>query len=102
MSQDKRITLYNSNAVAQYQTISTTTSSQQSAAISADRILITSGVQTHFVAFGSNPSAAVTANTICIPADTTLMFEFISGNKVAVKTLTSTGHLSIVALDLAS
>jgi hypothetical protein len=102
MSQDKRVTLYNSNAVAQYQTIATTVTSQQSDAILADRILITSAVQTHFVAFGSNPSATTTTNTVCIPANTTLMFEFTSNNKVAVKTLTSTGHISIVALDSTS
>jgi hypothetical protein len=99
MSVDKRITLYDNNGDPRWQTIDTTTSSQQSTAITANRILITSAVQTHFVAFGANPSAATTANTVCIPVGEMMFFDFVPGNKVAVKTLTSTGHISISVID---
>jgi hypothetical protein len=99
MSVDKRVTLYDDNGGPRWQTISTTTSSQQSTAISANRILITSAIQTHFVAFGADPNATTTANTICIPAGEMLFFDFVSGQKVAVKSLTSTGHISISVID---
>ena len=81
---------------AKFQTISTSNTSVQSTAITARRILITTGSQTTFVEFGANPTASVT--DFVIPADSQMIFNFKSGNKVAVFT-SSQSYTSILDLD---
>jgi len=81
---------------AKYQTISTNGSSVASSAITARRILITTGTQATYVDFGSAPTAAVT--TYVIPANSQMIFNFKSGNKVAVYTVTQS-YTSILDLD---
>lgn len=79
-----------------FQTISTNNASVQSAAITARRILVTTGSQTTFVEFGSNPTASVI--DFVIPANSQMIFNFKSGNKVAVFT-SSQSYTSILDLD---
>lgn len=81
---------------AKYQTISTSNSSVASNAIVARRILVTTGPQTTFVAFGSAPTAS--AASYVIPANSQMIFNFKSGNKVAVFTA-SQSYTSILDLD---
>ena len=81
---------------AKYQTISTNGSSVASSAISARRIMITTGTQATYVDFGSTPTAAVT--TYVVPANSQMIFNFKSGNKVAVYTATQS-YTSILDLD---
>lgn len=91
---DKKIALYtNGNSI--FQTISTTTSSQQSTAIVGGRVLITSSTG-HYIDFGTNPTA--TTSSFYLPADTLMQFNFESGQKIAVRTVSGTGILSIVNL----
>jgi hypothetical protein len=80
-----------------YQTISTTTSSQQSAAITARRIMITTGNLTQYVQFGTSP-VVTTGNGFVIPSNTTMLFNFRSGDKVAVVS-TAASSMSITDLD---
>jgi hypothetical protein len=79
-----------------YQTISTNNSSVQSTAITARRILITTGSQTTYIEFGTNPTASVTKYVV--PANTQMIFNFKIGNKVAVFTA-SQSYTSILDLD---
>ena len=81
---------------AKFQTISTNNASVQSTAITARRILITTGGQTTFVEFGANPTASVV--DFVIPANSQMFFNFKSGNKVAVFT-SSQSYTSILDLD---
>lgn len=81
---------------AKFQTISTNNSSVQSSAITARRILITTGTQPSYIEFGSNPTASVA--DFVVPANSQMIFNFKSGNKVAVFT-TSQSYTSILDLD---
>jgi len=81
---------------ANFQTISTNGSSVQSTAITARRILITTGSQTTFVEFGTNPTASVV--DFVIPANSQMIFNFKTGNKVAVYTANQS-YTSILDLD---
>lgn len=81
---------------AKFQTISTNGSSVQSTAITARRILITTGSQTTFVEFGANPTAS--AVDFVVPANSQMIFNFKTGNKVAVYTA-SQSYTSITDLD---
>lgn len=81
---------------AKFQTISTNNASVQSTAITARRILVTTGSQTTFVEFGANPTASVV--DFVVPANTQMIFNFKSGNKVAVFT-SSQSYTSILDLD---
>jgi len=92
---DKKIALYTDGG-ALFQTLSTTTSSQQSSAIDGNRILITTNAA-HYIAFGTNPTA--NSSGFLLPAGVALQFNFTSGEKVAAATLTGSGILSIVNLD---
>jgi hypothetical protein len=93
---DKKIALYR-DGVATFQTLSTTTASSQSTAIAADRIMIVTSAP-HFIEFGTNPTA--TTSSFVLPADTPLQFHFVRGEKVAARSHSGTGHLTIVDLDL--
>jgi len=79
-----------------YQTLSTNNASVQSTTISARRILITTGSQPTYIEFGINPTAGVTK--FVVPANSQMIFNFRSGNKVAVYTATQS-YTSIIDLD---
>lgn len=81
---------------SKHQTISTSNTSVASNAIEARRILITTGPVTTFIKFGSAPTAAAT--DYVVPANSQMIFNFKSGNKVAVFTA-SQSYTSIVDLD---
>jgi len=80
-----------------YQTISTSATSQQSAAITARRIMMTTGNLTHYVQFGTSP-VVTTGNGFVIPSNTSMLFNFRTGDKVAV-VATAASSCSIVDLD---
>ena len=79
-----------------FQTISTNGASVQSTAISSRRILVTTGPVTTFIEFGTNPTAGAT--DFVVPANSQMIFNFKSGNKVAVYTA-SQSYTSILDLD---
>jgi len=79
-----------------YQTISTNGVSVVSNAITARRILITTGAATTFVEFSTTPTASVT--DFVVPANSQMIFNFKTGNKVAVYTATQS-YTSILDLD---
>lgn len=93
---DKKINLYNTDGTKKYQTLATSTGSSQSTAVLASRILLVSAAD-HFVEFGDNPTAATTG--FVIPANAPMQFNFVGGQKVAARTHSGNGHLSIVDLD---
>jgi hypothetical protein len=98
---DKKISLYVVNvngatSTAKYQTIATTTTSAQSTAVSSSRIIIV-GSAAHFIAFGTDPIA--TTSSFVLPADTPMQFNFVSGDKIAARTHSGSGYISIVDLD---
>ncbi len=93
---DKRINLYYTDGTKKFETLATSTNSSQSAAISASRILLVSATD-HYVEFGDNPTADATG--FVIPANAPMQFNFVAGQKVAVRTHSGNGHLSIVDLD---
>ena len=100
MSLDKRITLYANTTTSKYITLETTTVAQ-TATINASRIMISSAVNTHLMAFGTNPNVNTAANCIVIPAGQTLLFNFVSGEKITIKAIPSggNGHVTIVDMD---
>ena len=69
-----------SSGTATYQTIATGGTSAQTTAITARRIMITTGGQTTFIAFGTNPTAVVNSS-FQMPANTTMLFNFRTGDK---------------------
>ena len=81
---------------AKYQTISTNNTSVQSSAITGRRIMITTGIQATYIEFGTNPSAGVTKYVV--PANSQMIFNFKTGNRVAVFTATQS-YTSILDLD---
>ena len=74
-------------------------SSAQSSAITTQSGLIRISVKgTHaHVAFGSNPTA--TEESFLINTDTSEIFTFVSGHKVAFLKTSGTGEINICALD---
>ena len=99
MSLDKRITLYANTVTSKYVTMETTLNAQ-TATITASRIMITSAVNAHVIAFGTNPNLTTATNCMIIPANQTLLFNFVSGEKIAVKCITAGGgHVTIVDMD---
>ena len=74
-------------------------SSAQSSAITTGSGLIRIAVKgTHaHVAFGSNPTA--TEESFLINTDTSEIFSFVSGHKVAFLKTSGTGEINICALD---
>lgn len=79
---------------ANFQTIAVSGTSAQSAAITARRIVITTNTLAVFVKFGTNPTA--TTSDYLVPANTTMYFNFKTGDKVAV---ISSGNTSISIVD---
>lgn len=79
---------------AKFQTLSVTSSSGASSAITARRILITTNTIPVFVAFGSAPTA--TTSSFLVPANTVMAFNFKTGDKVAAIAASNT---SISILD---
>jgi hypothetical protein len=82
---------------AKYQTLQTTTTSTVSSAIAARRILITTGNVAQSVQFGTAPGVT-NSNGFVIPSNTSMIFNFKSGNKVAVIS-TAASQMSILDLD---
>ena len=85
------------NSTAKYQTLSTSGTQANSAAITARRIMITTGNLAHHVQFNTSPWVT-TANGFCIPANTSMMFNFTTGDKVGVITV-GASSMSILDLD---
>lgn len=96
MSQYYTIQTLDGNDSVKYQTISTNNSVSTSTAITARRILITTGSVPTYIEFGTAPNAGVTK--FVVPANNQMIFNFKSGNKVAVFT-TAQSYTSIVDLD---
>jgi hypothetical protein len=96
MSQYFTIQTLDGTDAVRFQTISTNNASVQSTAITARRILITTGTQPTYIEFGTNPTASVA--DFVVPANSQMIFNFKSGNKVAVYTATQS-YTSILDLD---
>ena len=99
MALDKRITIANT-VTSTYITLETTTVAQ-TVTVNASRIMISSAINTHLMAFGTNPNLTTATNCMIIPAGQTLLFNFVSGEKIAIKAIPSggNGHVSIVDMD---
>ena len=89
---DKVIPAY-ANGTPSFQTLITSTANT-STAINASRILITAGAYAQFVEFGTAPTA--TTASFCIPANNTLQFNFVSGQKVSALGHQAGGYVTIV------
>ena len=96
---DKRITAYDSTGTRKFQTLVTTSVAGTSTAITANKILLIGSLQAHFVQFGANPVATASTASFVLPANTTMMFNFTSGQKVGVVSHTGTAYLTIVDMD---
>lgn len=92
---DKKLSLYDVDGNAKFQTLGTSATSSQSAAIDSDRILLICN-EAHYVAFGANPTA--TDTSFIIPAGFPLQMSFTRGHKVAARTHTGSGHLTILEM----
>jgi hypothetical protein len=96
---DKRITAYDITGTKKFQTLVTTAVASTSTAITANRILLVSSLQAHYIQFGANPVATASTASFVIPANTTMMFNFKSGEKVSAVSHTGTAYLTIVDMD---
>jgi len=92
---DKKLALYDIDGNAKFQTIATSSSNAQSAAIDTDRIMLVSASD-HFVAFGTNPTA--TSAGFVLPANNPMHFVITKGHKVAAITHNGSGHLTILKI----
>lgn len=95
---DKRITAYDSTGTRKFQTLLTTTVNT-STAITSNRILIIGSLQPNFIQFGANPVASVSTASFVLPANTTMMFNFVSGEKVSAVSHTGSAYITIVDMD---
>lgn len=82
------------NNTAQFQTVAVSGTSAASAAITARRILITTGTLPVFVKFGTAPTA--TTSDFQIPANSVMYFNWKTGDKVAA---IASGATAISILD---
>lgn len=96
MSQYYTIQTMDGLDTVRYQTLSTNNSVSTSTAITSRRILITTGALPTYIEFGTAPTASVTK--FVVPANNQMIFNFKSGNKVAVFT-TAQSYTSILDLD---
>jgi hypothetical protein len=97
MSQYYTIQTIDGADTIKFQTIATSSTASVSSAFASRRILITTGNVAHSVQFGSAPGVT-TANGFVIPANTSMIFNFKSGNKVAVAAIAAS-QCSILDLD---
>ena len=95
---DKRITAYDTSGTRKFQTLVTTTVNT-STAITSNRILIIGSLQANFIQFGANPVASVSTASFVLPANTTMMFNFVSGEKVSAVSHTGSAYITIVDMD---
>lgn len=95
---DKRITAYDTSGTRKFQTLLTTTVNT-STAITSNRILIIGSLQANFIQFGANPTASISTSSFILPANTTMMFNFVSGEKVSAVSHTGTAYVTIVDMD---
>jgi len=96
---DKRITAYDTNGTAKFTTLVTTAAVSTSSAITANRILLIGSLQAQFIQFGVNPVATASTASFVLPANTTMMFNFTSGEKISAVSHTGTAYLTIVDMD---
>ena len=96
---DKRITAYDTAGAAKFQTLVTTAAVSTSSAITASKILLIGSLQANFIQFGSNPTASLSTSSFVLPANTTMMFNFTSGQKISAVSHTGTAYLTIVDMD---
>jgi hypothetical protein len=96
---DKRITAYDSTGTSKFQTLVTTAAASTSTAITANRILLIGSLQAQFIRFGANPVASISTASFVLPANTTMMFNFTSGEKISAVSHTGTAYLTIVDMD---
>lgn len=97
MSQYYTIQTIDGADTIKFQTIATSSTASVSSAFASRRVLITTGNVAHSVQFGSAPGVT-TANGFVIPANTQMVFNFKSGNKVAVAAIAAS-QCSILDLD---
>lgn len=97
MSQYYTIQTIDGVDTVKFQTIATSSTAVVSNAFTSRRILITTGNLAHSIQFGTAPGVT-NANGFVIPANTSMIFNFKSGNKVAVAT-TAASQCSILDLD---
>lgn len=90
--------LYNSTGTVKFQTLLTGAASVTSGAIDARRITISSNSVAHFVAFGTSTVTASTSSFV-VPANSTLDFNFVSGQYVAAIAASGSGYISILDSD---
>lgn len=80
--------------IARFQTIATTTSSQQSTALTGSIINITTGDDLHYISIGANPTADTTS--FVLPANSSFTFSCNPGDRVAVRCHNGANHISIL------
>jgi hypothetical protein len=97
MSQYYTIQTIDGVDTVKYQTLQTTTTATVSSVFTSRRILITTGNLAQSVQFGTAPSVT-TSNGFVIPSNTTMIFNFKAGNKVAAAS-TAASQMSILDLD---
>jgi hypothetical protein len=95
---DKRITAYDTSGTRKFQTL-VTTAVNTSTAITANKILIIGSLNANFIQFGANPVASVSTASFVLPANTTMMFNFVSGEKVSAVSHTGSAYITIVDMD---
>lgn len=94
---ERNISLYWSNGNPRFQTVITTTSTRQTSAINANKVLVILTGDHHWIAFGTNPTA--TNTSLAMPDSATLIFDFTPGQKIAAMTHTAEGTITVVNLD---
>lgn len=95
---DHKIPLYFSNGSPRWQTVATTTSSRQSAAINGRRIMVILTGDHHWLQFGTNPTA--TGSSFSMPGSESFIFEITPGWKVAgMAHQASDATMTIVIMD---
>jgi hypothetical protein len=92
---DKKLSLYDVDGTAKFQTLATSTASVQSAVINADKVVLICN-EAHYVAFGANPTA--TDASFIIPIGVPIQMAFTKGHKVAARTYNGSGHLTILSM----
>lgn len=97
MSQYYTIQTIEGTDTVKFQTLATSSTVSVSNAFTSRRILITTGNLAHYVQFGTAPGVT-TANGFIVPANTTMIFNFKSGNKVAAAAVAASS-MSILDLD---
>lgn len=91
------ITFYTSDGSPKFTTLATGAAST-STAITARRVTVLTGAQTHFLAFGTSTVVATTASAI-VPANAVLDINCTTGTHIAVVTGGTASQITIVDAD---